>query len=159
MSVIKRYAPEIGPGFNPLPVGAAYTQVIERRTAVFPLTAAQLISMGTTPITVIPAPGTGQAIVVDLLLVELALTSTAFTSGGVVHFYYHGQTTEIMAQTIAAATVTGGAGTTLLALSPAQTAGGSVVTKEVGVDITSTAAFASGTGTAKVFADYHIVTL
>jgi hypothetical protein len=126
----------------------------------FPLTAAQLIAMGTTPITIVPAPGAGFAIAVEQIAVELNLTATAFTSGGVAHFYYHGQTTEIMAQSIAAATVQGGAGQSLLLLEPAQTAGGSVVTPAVGIDITNaTAPFASGTGAAIVTVWYSLLTL
>lgn len=124
------------------------------------LTAANILAMNGAPVQILPAPGTGNAIVVDKILVELNTTATQFASGGVVHFYYHGQTTEIMAQTIAAATVNGGAGQTILLLEPVQTAGGSVVTKEVGIDITNaTGAFTTGTGTAKVTVWYSIVTL
>jgi len=126
----------------------------------FSLSAAQIIAMGTTPITIIPAPGTGKAIVVNSIMVEINTTATQFSSGGVVHFYYHGQTAEIMAQTIAATSVTAVAGQAVFTLAPVQTAAGSVVTKEVGIDITNaTAAFAAGTGAAVVTVDYNIVTL
>lgn len=124
------------------------------------LTAAQIISMFTTPIAVVPAPPAGNAIVVQQIVVVLNLTATAFASGGVVHFFYHGQTTEIMAQTLAAATVNGATGQYIFVLEPVQTSGGSVVTKEVGIDITNlTGVFATGTGTAKIFTTYQIVTL
>ena len=123
------------------------------------LTAAQIILMYTTPQPIIAAPAAGQVILVEQILVELDLTATAFSGGGVVHFYYHGQTTEIMAQTIAAATVQGGAGRTLWILEPAQTAGGSVATTDVGIDITNaTGVFAAGTGTAKITVWYSLVT-
>jgi predicted RecA/RadA family phage recombinase len=124
------------------------------------LSAAQIIAMGTTPITVIPAPGSGKAIIVDQIVVEMNTTSTQFTGGGVVHFYYHGATVELMGQTLAAAVVTTTAGQAIYILEPVLTSGGSVVTKEVGVDITNaTAAFAAGTGTATLFLKYRIITL
>jgi|ERR1035441_286558 hypothetical protein len=123
------------------------------------LTAAQIIAMYTTPVSVIPAPAAGSVILVEQILVELDLTATAFSGGGVVHFYYHGQTTEVMAQTIAAATVNGGAARTLYVLEPVQTAGGSVATTDVGIDITNaTGVFAAGTGTAKITIWYTVVT-
>jgi hypothetical protein len=128
--------------------------------AQVPLTAAQIIAMYTTPVSILPAPPAGTAILVEQIALELDLTATAFSGGGVVHFYYHGQTTEIMAQTIAAATVNGGAGQSIYLLEPAQTAGGSVVTPAVGIDITcASGVFAAGTGTAKVTIWYSLVTL
>ncbi len=125
------------------------------------LTAANIIAMFTTPVPILPAPGLiTQAILVEQIAFELDLTATAFASGGVVHFYYHGQTTEIMAQTIAAATVNGGAGQSVYLLEPVQTAGGSVITPGVGIDITNlTGVFATGTGTIKVTVWYSILTL
>lgn len=130
------------------------------RTATVSLTAAQIILMFTTPQPILAAPLATEAIIVEDITVELILTSTAFASGGVVHFYYHGQTTEIMAQTIAAATVNGSVGTSVYNLKPVQTAGGSVVTSGVGIDITNaTGVFATGTGTAKVHIKYRVITL
>jgi hypothetical protein len=160
MSAVKRYAPEIGPSFSSLDPGAALVNVIDRKTKVVSLTAAQIIAMGTVPVNIIASPGTGRAIIVESIFVKITRTATAFTGGGVVHFYYTALTAEIMAQTIAAAQITGGAGEELVALAPVQTATGSVVTKEVGVEITNaTAAFAAGTGTLKLFIVYRIVTL
>jgi hypothetical protein len=124
------------------------------------LTAAQIIGMSVTPVAVTPTPGTGQALVVDQITVILNLTATAFTGGGVVHFYYDGATVETMSATIAAATVQGGAGQSIFTFAPVATAGGSVVTKEKAITITNaTAAFAAGTGTAKVFVSWRIITL
>lgn len=133
---------------------------VSSRVTRYALTAANIQGMYAAPITIVAAPGTGKAIAVRRIVVELNLTATQFASGGVVHFYYHGSTTEIMAQTIAAATVNGGAGQTILILEPVQTAGGSVVTKEVGIDITNaTGAFTTGTGTAVVTVYHDVITL
>lgn len=160
MSALKDYSPRIGPSYSPLAPGSPATGLTITQTLTVSLTAAQLIAMGTTPITLIAAPGTGKAIVLEQIVVEINRTATQFTGGGVVHFYYHGLTVELMAQTIAAASITGTAGQDIFILNPVATAGGSVVTKEVGIDITNaTAAFAAGTGTAKIFMKYRIITL
>jgi hypothetical protein len=133
---------------------------VKNCVAQLSLTAANIQGMFATPISVVAAPAAGTAVVVEQVMVELNLTATQFASGGVVHFYYHGQTTELMAQTLAAATINGGAGQSIYLLEPVQTAGGSVVTKNVGVDITNaTGAFTTGTGTAVVTMWYSLITL
>lgn len=125
-----------------------------------PLTAAQIIAMYTTPVAIVAAPAAGTAIVVKQIQVELNPTATAFASGGVVHFYYHGSTTELMSATLAAATVQAASTQSIWLLNPVATSGGSVVTKEVGVDITNaTGVFATGTGTAVVTCWYSTITL
>lgn len=132
----------------------------EVQTATVALTAANILAMFATPITLIAAPGAGKAIVVESLAVELILSATAFASGGVVHFYYHGLTVELMSASLAAATVNGAAGTSTYFLTPVATAGGSVISSNLGIDITNaTGAFTTGTGTAKVFIKYRVVTL
>ncbi len=161
MSAVKDYAPRIGPGYTPvIPGASALTQLITAGQQVTSLTAAQIIAMYTTPVAITPVPGSGKVVIIDSILVEIARTSTVFTGGGVIQIQYHGQTTEIMAQTIAAASVTGSAGTSILRLLPVQTSTGSVITSAVAAEITNlTGVFAAGTGTAKVFARYHIITL
>lgn len=161
MSILKDYAPRVGPGFSSLLPGAsALTQIIQGGMQVTALTAAQIIAMYTTPVAITPVPGTGKAVIIDSLVVEIIRTSTQFTGGGVVQIQYHGQTTEIMAQTIAAASITGTAATAIFRLMPVATAGGSVITSAVAAEITNlTGVFAAGTGTGKVFARYHIITL
>ena len=124
------------------------------------LSAAQIIAMYTTPVAILAAPPAGAAIVVKKIAVELDLTATAFSGGGVVHFYYHGLTAEILSASMAAATVNGAAGQSIYVFEPVATAGGSVVTPAVGIDITcATGVFAAGTGTAKVTVWYDVVTL
>jgi hypothetical protein len=163
MSVQKYYRPQIGPSFKTVAPGQAslgQVGIITNYDVVVSLAAVQIQGMFAAPITIIPAPGTGKAVIVDEIVAEILTTSTQFASGGVVHFFYHGFSTEIMAQTIAAATVNAAAGTTVLQLEPAQTAGGTVITPAVGVDITNaTGAFTTGTGTMKLFIRYRVVSL
>src|SRR5450755_2532713 len=85
-------------------------QVLIQHTAV-PLTAAQLIAMGTTPVTVLPAPYAGLAYLVHKIMLSMTTTSTAFTGGGTVVVQYHTGTVA-MINTIPAAVVTATAGTT-----------------------------------------------
>lgn len=131
------------------------------QTATVNLSAAQLIAMGTTPVAILAAPGAGKAILVDEILFEITRTSTAFTNGGVINFQYHTTTTSVPhSGTIAASVVTGGAGTVQTALGQNTGASGLVIPANEGIDITNaTAAFAAGTGTAKVFLRYRVVTL
>ncbi len=135
-------------------------QVISDFT-VIPLTAAQLIAMGTTPVSILPAPGASKVIVPTMIGMSIKRTSTAFTTGGVLNFQYH-TTTSIVPHvgTIAAAFVTGAAGSAFTLLGPSDSATGLLLPANEGIDITNaTAAFAAGTGTAKVFIWYNILTL
>lgn len=123
------------------------------------LSAAQIIAMNGTPVTLIPAPGAGFAIAVDSVVIEVNRTATAFTGGGPVNIVYHGSATAIVAPMLAANVTTGGAGQVILSLANNLTNGATVLANTA-VDITNgTAAFAAGTGTAKVFLKYSIVTL
>lgn len=124
------------------------------------LSAANLIAMNATPVQILAAPGAGLAILVESILFEITTTSTQFTGGGVVTFPYHGGSVATHAGSVPAATVTATAGTTYTLLGPAVASNGTVVPANTGVDITNaSAAFAAGTGTAKVQIKYRIVTL
>lgn len=131
------------------------------RTATVALTAANLIAMNVTPVSILAAPGAGKAILVDQILFEITRTSTGFTGGGVASFQYHTTTGSVPhAGTIAASVITGGAGTVQTYLGPNVGANGLVIPANEGIDITNaTASFAAGTGTAKAFIRYRIVTL
>lgn len=124
------------------------------------LTSAQIIAMNATPVSVLPAPGAGLALIIESILFEMTTTSTQFTGGGVVTFPYHGGAVATHAGSVPAATVTTTAGTTNTLLGGAVAANGTVVPANTGVDVTNaTAAFAAGTGTAKVQVKYRIVAL
>jgi hypothetical protein len=126
--------------------------------ATVSLTAANIIAMNGAPVSILAAPGAGKAIVVKQILFEMTRTSTAFTGGGTVEFDYHGSSIAHTG-TIAAAVVTGGAGSQNVVLGNAS-ATALTVPANLGIDITNgSTAFAAGTGTAKVQIWYSIVTL
>jgi len=130
------------------------------RTAVVALSAAQLMAMFAAPVSVLPAPGSGYAIVDISADLEMLASATAFTSGGAVSLVYHGGAVSPVAGTVPAAVVTAGAGTTLTQLGPAVGSNGITVPANTGIDITNaTGAFATGTGTAKLFLKYRIIQL
>jgi len=129
--------------------------------ATVSLTAANLIAMYATPVMVV-APVAGRAIIVDSVDLVIARTATAFTGGGTVAVQYdstiNGAGTATHA-TIAAAVVTGAAGTTYTARIPvvlSDVASASIA--GLGLFVSNiTAAFAAGTGTATLSVHYHLV--
>lgn len=130
-------------------------------SAIVSLSAAQIIAMGPTPISVVAAPGAGKVVIFNRVLFEMTTTSTQFTGGAAVHFYYHGGTVDAPTGAVAAAVVTTTAGTSNTLLGPSAAATGIALPANTGVDITTlaNAAFAAGTGTAKIQIWYSIVTL
>lgn len=125
------------------------------------LTAAQINGMAAAPVEVIPAVA-GKAIILDDMVLDLTGTATQFANGGVVNLQYKNTAT--------------GAGTTLhadIAASVVTGATGRIITERVAKDLSSiataditgigvyisnkTAAFITGTGTARVIARYHLI--
>ena len=139
----------------------ANDQVVFPLAAYIGLTAAQIITLNTVPVTIIPAPGAGFALALEMIVLEMNRTSTQFTGGGVVGPVYAGATgTVITANTMAAADVTGAAGQVTRLLSVGAPAGGVSLTANTAVQLfAATANFAAGTGTMKVFVTYSILTL
>jgi hypothetical protein len=126
------------------------------------LTAAQINALNTSPVTIVPAPGAGLAVVLEGLVIEINRTATAFTGGGTVYPIYAGAVgTWLTASTVAAADfTTGGAGQVVRYMAPAASAGGVLVPANTAIQLyAATANFATGTGNAKVFVTYSVVTL
>lgn len=122
------------------------------------LTAAQIIAMKTTPVSILPAPAAGVAIVPDYCAFQMKPGGTQFTGGGLVTFVYHGTGTSIHGSSdgIPAATVNSATASNNL-LSPVQ----AVIQPPAatGVDITNaTNPFATGNGTAVVTIGYFLYT-
>lgn len=133
------------------------------------LTAANIIAMYATPLLCIAAPTAGTGIIVDQIIFQMTATANAFTSGGVVTFQYastaHAGGTLVNTGSVAASVVTAGsAGKTLTILGPLNGASGLLVPTDgtnavSGLYISNaTGAFATGTGTAKVWIYYSLVT-
>lgn len=133
--------------------GALGTSVMKKgflQVTQVTLTAAQIIAMNGTPVSLLPAPGAGLCYVVESI--EFRFTAgTQFTGGGAVTFQYSGG--AAVANTIAAAVITSAS---------------SSDTVRVGIDATATlnaalvvtnatAAFAAGTGTALITFAYRII--
>ncbi len=132
--------------------------------ALVTLTAAQLIAMYATPVQILPAPAAGKAIIVEQVIFEMNSTATQFTGGGIVGFQYdsaanHLGGTVVHAGSIPAAVVTAVAGQSLTGLWAASGTNGLTMPTAKGIFISNqTAAFATGTGTAKVWISYCILT-
>ena len=118
-----------------------------------PLTAANIIAMNATPVTVLAAPGASKAIVLHKVMLRVTRTSTQFTGGGtVVVNYATGPVAAI--STIAAANITGAAGVidaTRYGIDAA------TVENDALVITNASASFATGTGTAVLHIWYSIV--
>lgn len=125
------------------------------------ITSAQILTLNTAPVTIIPAPAAGQAIALNNLVIEMIRTATAYTGGGTVGPVYAGITGTYLTNQMAAADVTtAGAATVPRLLVPLDTAGGVLLAAATAVQLfAATANFAAGTGTMKVYAQYSIVTL
>lgn len=128
------------------------------------LTAANINGMYAAPVVIVAAPGAGLAIVVQEIIFEITTTATQFAAGGVVGFQYdstiNGAGTLVHAGTIPAATITATAGTTVTGLWAASGSNGLVIPANKGIYISNqTQAFTTGTGTAKVWISYGILTL
>ena len=127
------------------------------------LTAANINGMYAAPVQILAAPGSGLSIVVQYILFEITTTSTQFAAGGVVLFQYdstaNGAGTAVHSGTIPAAVITATAGTTVTGLWAASGSNGLTIPANKGIFISNqTQAFTTGTGTAKVWISYGILT-
>jgi len=118
------------------------------------LTAANIIAMYTTPVSILAAPAAGSVILVDMIHLQTLPTATQFTSGGVVTLVYHGGSVNPHSSSIAASVILSATGSNNL-LPPITTA--IQPPSATGIDITNaTGVFATGTGTAVVTIWYSI---
>jgi hypothetical protein len=138
------------------PLANFLSAVDEDYRVVFPLTAAQIIAMNGAPVVLIPAQGAGKAIVVDNVTFKMTRTSTAFTGGGAVRVRYTGAGAGVVADIAASVVTTGGAGVEYNNVRGQEAT--QTPLQNTGVEISNlTGAFATGTGTADVIVDFHIV--
>lgn len=125
-----------------------------------PLSAAQITTLNSVPITLIPAPLSTQIILVSQILFQFKYGSVQFTGGGAITFPYHGTSTNVHASTGIANTVIQAAASSITLLPPIAANGVFTSDAGLGVDIIgATADFAAGNSTAIVSLVYSVVTL
>ena len=147
---------DVGPGKSVVMDGAIIQNGVTKNIVQVSLTAAQIIAMRTTPVSLVAAPGAGKAIVVDNISLKMTTTATAFTGGGAVEFRYtDGSGTKVSAD-IASGVVTAGAGTSFTNVRGIE-ASLTLVANAAVVITNASAVFAAGTGTAVVTIEYHVV--
>lgn len=124
---------------------------------------ASILTLNTVGYPLIPAPGAGNVVVVDRLVVEQVAATAAFTGGGNITAAWGTQASQVAATgTIAATVFTAGTGTTnqigfALGIAPANGASSAYLNKAVGLYAAS-ADFAAGGGTAIVKVTYKTLT-
>lgn len=130
--------------------GSPFGQIIKA------LTAANIIAMGTTPVVLVPAPGAGRVIIVKGIGFQMTRTATAFTGGGAVEFRYTDDSGAKVSADVAESVVdTGGAGVAYVHVAGIEASITPVANAAI-VIRNPTAAFADGTGTAKVTIDFVV---
>jgi hypothetical protein len=134
-------------------------QVIPRYGRMVTVSSAQLLTLNTAPVTIVPSPGPGFAINVNGVVIEALRGSVAYTGGGAVGPVYAGATgTFLTTNQMAATDVTGAAGQTTRVLTAAAPAGGTALTPNTAVQLfAGTGNFAAGNGTMKVHVDYNLI--
>ena len=137
-------------------VGNVIQNGVGKRSVQVALTAAQIIAMGTTPVSLIAAPGAGLCIIVDNITFKMTTTATAFTGGGAVEFRYTNAAGAKVTADVAAAVITAGAGTSFTNVRGIEASLTGVANAPITIS-NPTAPFAAGTGTAVVSIEYHVV--
>ena len=130
---------------------------VKQAIAQVTLSAAQITTLHSAPVPLVAAPGAGIALVLDAALFQFKYGSVQFTGGGAVNPVYHGATTNLLAGSVAAATIQAAANATI---SLGSMASALSVTTNVGIDLyAATADFAAGNSTAIVLLWYTVYTL
>jgi len=128
------------------------TQTLAQHVAVT-LPSAQIDTMYTTPVVLIPAPGAGMSIVVDQVLMRFTAGATQFTGGGALTVGY--ASGAACFTTLPAATITSASSSDTVLGS---TAANITATQNAAIQVTNaTAVFAAGNGTLTIHLWYQIV--
>lgn len=126
------------------------------------LTNAQLLGMYATPVSVVPAQGSGSLILVTAVVIDYAYSTAATANGGAISLQY-GNTDHaggvICTETIAAATLNGFTANGILFAAGSGNGGVSTATLNTAIYISNaTGAFITGAGTATVYTYYRVLT-
>ena len=149
-----------GDGSKLTNVGSSALDPRVLQVATVTLTAANLIAMKTTPVSVLPAPGAGKVLVIDTISFQFKPGGTQFTGGGAITFQYHGTAITPHSGSVPAS-VLQGATADVQYLGPFASAALDLQNAiNAGLDVTNASAvFAAGNGTAIVTVWYALVTL
>lgn len=121
------------------------------------LSAAQILGMNATPVSLIATPGAARIIVVDHIVLKMVRTSTQFASGGAVEWRYTNGAGAKVSADVSASVVTGAAGTAYSAVRGVTTE--LVPVADAAIVVTNaTGAFTTGTGVGQVSITYRVVT-
>lgn len=120
------------------------------------LSAAQILAMRATPVTIVPAPGASKIILVESITLKMVRTSTQFASGGAVEYRYTDGSGAKVTADMSSTLVTGAAGTAYASCAGVTTELTPVANAAV-VITNATGAFTTGTGTGVVTCKYRVV--
>ena len=124
---------------------------------VVSLTSAQILALNATPVTLVPAQGAGRTIIVDEILLEMTRTATAYANGGALEFRYtNGSGAKVTADIAASVVTTGGAGVELNHVGGVVSSLTPVANAPIVID-NATAAFITGTGTARIRVRFRVI--
>lgn len=135
------------------------TKKVTRKVRQMALTAAQILTLNTVPVTLIPAPETGVVLAVRRWLFQFKYGTVQFTGGGIVSLVYHGATAALTTGSVPAATVLAAA-SSVTDLGGQAGATGLALTSATAIDLyAGTANFAAGNSTAVVTVEYDEIVL
>jgi len=108
------------------------------------LTAAQIATLNSVPVSLVAAPGAGIALIAQAMIFQFKYGSVQFTtSTGTTQPVYHGATTNLLAGAIAASTIKGSANAIISLGGPATAL---AVSTNTGIDLETASADFSGSG-------------
>lgn len=121
------------------------------------LSAAQITTLHSVPVSLIAAPGAGKAVNLESLVFQFKYGTVQFTGGGAVNPVYHSGSTNLLSGQIAQATIQAAANATI---SAGARAAALALTTNTGVDLLAAGAdFAAGDSTAILTVEYDVITL
>jgi hypothetical protein len=120
----------------------------EDKVSVFDLTAADITTLFTAALPLVPAGGLNRIHIATRALFQFKFGTVQFTGGGVVNLVYHGAAVNLLTGTVTAGTIQAGVSTTTSLGGPAP---GIIAPVNTGIDlVAATANFAAGDGTARL---------
>lgn len=145
-----------GDTFTNIGTALAPTWAPEGGSKEVSLSSANLLAMNATPVTLIAAPGANRVTIVEDILFKMTRTATAYANGGALEFRYtDGSGQKVTADLASTVLTTAGAATTYTKVLGIEASMVPVVNAAI-VITNATAAFITGTGTAKAYIKYRV---